>query len=181
MATATTTATKWAIDPMHSEINFKVKHLMISTVSGKFADFTGNVESENDDFSDAKINFSAQTASISTGNPQRDGHLITDEFLDSAKFPELTFASKSFTKDGDEYALTGDFTLKGVTKSMTFAVEFNGIQGDFFGNTKAGFELTGKIKRKEFGLTWDGMTEAGGIVLGDEVKIECNIQLAKVV
>jgi polyisoprenoid-binding protein YceI len=176
---ATAIATKWAIDPTHSEIEFKIKHLMISTVTGRFRDFSAAVESENEDFSDAKISFSANVASISTGNEQRDGHLKSDDFFAAEKFPTLNFTSISFTKEGDEYKLTGDLTIKDVTKIVTFDVEYSGVQGDFYGNTKAGFELTGKIKRKEFNLTWDAVTEAGGIVVSDEVKIACNIQLVK--
>ena len=175
----TAIATTWAIDPTHSEIEFKIKHLMISTVTGRFTDFTASVESNEDDFSDAKISFSANIASITTGNEQRDGHLKSDDFFAADKFPTLSFTSTSFTKEGSEYKLTGDLTIKDVTKSVTFDVEYSGVQGDFYGNTKAGFELTGKIKRKEFNLTWDAVTEAGGIVVSDEVKIACNIQLVK--
>ena len=171
--------TKWGIDPMHSEIEFKVKHLMISTVTGRFSEFSAAVESETADFSDAKISFLAQVASISTGNEQRDGHLKSDDFFAADKYPTIDFKSTSFTKSGDTYALLGDLTIRDVTKSVAFEVEYSGQQGDFYGNTKAGFELTGKIKRKDFNLSWDAVTEAGGIVVSDEVKIICNIQLVK--
>ena len=170
-------ATKWGVDTMHSEITFKVKHLMISTVTGKFESFDITVDSENDDFSDAKISFSADISSINTGNEQRDGHLKSGDFFDAETFPKLTFASTSFQKDGDDYKLVGDITIRDVTQSVTLDVEFNGVQKDFYGNTKAGFDLSGKIKRKEFGLSWDAVTEAGGVVVSDEVKIICNIQL----
>lgn len=172
-------ATKWGVDTMHSEITFKVKHLMISTVTGKFESFDIAVESENDDFSDAKITFSADISSINTGNEQRDGHLKSGDFFDAEAFPKLSFASTSFVKDGDDYKLVGDITIRDVTQSITLDVEFNGIQKDFYGNTKAGFDLSGKIKRKEFGLSWDAVTEAGGVVVSDEVKITCNIQLVQ--
>ena len=172
--------TKWTIDPMHSEVHFKVKHLMISTVTGSFKKFEGSVETENDDFSGAKISFSADIDSIETGMAQRDGHLKSPEFFDVATFPTLSFESKSFEKiDGNEYKLAGDLTLKGITKPVSLNVEFGGTMVDFYGNTKAGFDISGKINRQDFGLTWSGVTEAGGIVLSDEVKLVINIQVAK--
>ena len=173
------TASKWVIDPLHSEIEFKVKHLMISTVTGRFSEFTAKVDSENADFSDASITFSANVASINTGNEQRDGHLKSSDFFSAEQFPTLDFASTSFKKYEDGYALNGDLIIKGITHPVVLHVEFSGIQIDPYGNTKAGFELTGKIKRKEFGLTWDAVTEAGGIVVSDDIKIACNIQLVQ--
>lgn len=175
----TATASKWAIDPTHSEIEFKAKHLMITTVTGRFKEFSATVDSENNDFSDAQISFSAAIASISTGNEHRDGHLKSDDFFAADKFPTLTFNSTSFKNDGNDYKLTGDLTIRDITKQVTFDVEYSGIQNDPYGNTKTGFELTGKIKRKEFGLLWDTVTEAGGIVVSDDIKIACNIQLVK--
>lgn len=174
-----TGVTKWGIDPMHSEIEFKIKHLMISTVTGRFTDFSAAVESDSDDFSNAKISFTAQVASINTGNEQRDGHLKSEDFFAAEQYPTISFASTSFTKSGGEYQLVGNLTIKDVTKEVAFDVEYAGIQGDFYGNTKAGFELTGKIKRSEFNLTWNAVTEAGGVVVSDDVKIACNIQLVK--
>jgi polyisoprenoid-binding protein YceI len=176
----TQTATKWAIDPMHSEVQFKVKHLVISTVTGSFQNFEGTVETEGDDFSDAKINFSLDVNSIDTNQEQRDGHLKGADFFDAEQYPHITFESTSVTKEGDDnYKLAGNFTIKGITKPVTLHVEHGGIAADFYGNTKAGFEVSGKINRKEFGLTWDGVTEAGSIVVGEDVKISANIQLAK--
>ena len=174
------TATKWAIDPMHSEVQFKIKHLVISTVSGFFKSFEGSLETVNDDFEDADIAFSLDIDSIDTNQAQRDGHLKSPEFFDAEKYPKISFKSTSFKKTGDdEYALVGDLTIKDVTKSVTLAAEYGGSTNDFYGNTKAGFEVTGKINRKEFGLTWDGITEAGSIVLGEDVKLLINIQFAK--
>ena len=170
-------ASKWVLDPMHSEIEFKVKHLMISTVTGRFSEFSATVDSENEDFSGATIAFSANTASINTGNEQRDGHLKSADFFSADQFPTLDFVSTSFEKNEEGYVLNGDLTIKGITHPIVLHVEFSGIQKDPYGNTKAGFELTGKIKRKEFGLTWDAVTEAGGIVVSDDIKIACNIQL----
>ena len=180
MEAQTTPATTWVIDPMHSEVQFKVKHLMVSTVSGQFSQYEGTLEMAGDDFADAKIAFSADIDSISTGNEQRDGHLKTAEFFDAEQFPKLTFESTDMTKvAGDTYKVDGHLTLHGVTKPITLTAEYGGQMQDFYGNTKAGFEVTGVIKRKEFGLIWDGVTEAGGVVVSDDVKLLMNIQVAK--
>jgi polyisoprenoid-binding protein YceI len=174
------TITKWSIDPMHSEVQFKVKHLVISTVSGFFKSFEGSLETEGDDFENADITFALNIDSIDTNQTQRDEHLKSAEFFDAAQYPQITFKSTSFTKtDDEEYELKGDLTIKGVTKPVTLAAEFGGSADDFYGNTKAGFEVTGKINRKEFGLTWDGVTEAGSIVVGEDIKLLINIQFAK--
>ena len=171
--------TKWVLDPMHSEVQFKVKHLVISTVSGFFKNFEGSLETNNDDFQHAKVDFSLDVNSIDTTQTQRDEHLKGAEFFDSEQYPKITFKSTSLTKDSDDYKLTGDLTIKGVTKPVTLDVEFGGSAADFYGNTKAGFEVTGKINRKEFGLTWDGVTEAGSIVVGEDIKLIINVQFAK--
>jgi len=174
------TITKWVIDPTHSEVQFKIKHLVISTVTGSFKAFEGTVETSNDDFTDADINFSLDVNSIDTNQEQRDGHLKGADFFDTEKYPKITFKSTSFKKAGDdEYELTGNLTIKDVTKPVKLNVEHGGQATDFYGNTKAGFEITGKINRKEFGLTWNGVTEAGAIVVGDEIKLNINLQLAK--
>ena len=174
------TVTKWVLDPMHSEVQFKVKHLVISTVTGSFKSFEGSFEANEEDFSDAQIEFSLDVDSIDTNQAQRDGHLKAGDFFDVENHPKITFKSTSFTKAGDdEYKLAGDLTIKGVTKPVTLNVEHGGIATDFYGNTKAGFEVTGKINRKDFGLTWEGITEAGSIVLGDEIKLIINTQFAK--
>jgi polyisoprenoid-binding protein YceI len=171
----------WKIDPMHSEVQFKVKHLMISTVTGSFGSYDGELNGENEDFSDAKITFSADIDSINTGNEQRDGHLKSPEFFDAAEFPTLNFSSSAFTSTGkDTFDLTGDLNIKGTSKSVTLKAVYGGQMVDFYGNTKAGFEIEGKINRKDFGLTWDAVTEAGGVVVSDEIKLIFNIQLAKI-
>jgi polyisoprenoid-binding protein YceI len=175
-----TTATKWVIDPMHSEVQFKVKHLVISTVSGFFKSFEGTVETVGDDFEGADISFALNIDSIDTNQTQRDEHLKSPEFFDGASHPQITFKSTSFKKtDDEEYDLVGDLTIKGVTKSVKLAAQYGGSTDDFYGNTKAGFEVTGKVNRKDFGLTWDGITEAGSIVLGEDIKLIINLQLAK--
>ena len=171
---------KWVIDPTHSEIQFKVKHLVISTVTGSFKTFEGTVETDGDDLTTANINFSADIASIDTNQAQRDEHLRSAEFFDAANHPKMTFTSSSLEKTGDDtYKLKGDLTMKGVTKPVVLDAEYGGAMTDFYGQNKAGFEITGKINRKDFGLTWSATTEAGGVVVGDEIKLAINIQLIK--
>jgi polyisoprenoid-binding protein YceI len=175
-----TTTSKWAIDPSHSEISFKVKHLLVTTLTGKFETFEGGLETINLDFSDATISFTADVASINTGNSDRDGHLKSDDFFNAEAFPKVTFTSTSFIKTGEsEYKLSGNITLRDVTKPIELNVEYGGTATDPWGNVKAGFEINGKIKRKEFGLKWDALTEAGGAVVSDEVKLHLNVQLIK--
>ncbi|MDN3547393.1 YceI family protein [Mucilaginibacter aquaedulcis] len=177
---ATETATKWVIDPLHSEVQFKVKHLVISTVSGFFKSFEGEILAEGEGFENAEVDFSLDINSIDTNQSQRDEHLKGAEFFDAEKYPKISFKSSSLTKTGDdEFELKGDLTIKDVTKPVTLNAEFGGSAADFYGNTKAGFEITGKINRKEFGLTWDGVTEAGSIVVGEDIKLLINIQLTK--
>ncbi|RYU78863.1 YceI family protein [Hymenobacter persicinus] len=172
--------TKWALDPTHSEVQFKVKHLVISTVTGSFKKFEGEAETEGDSFENAKVRFSADINSIDTNQEQRDEHLKGADFFDAATYPQLTFVSTSFTKvSGSDYKLTGDLTIHGVTNPVTFDVEYGGAAGDFYGNTKAGFDVTGKINRKDFGLTWSGVTEAGSIVVSEDVKLSASVQFTK--
>ncbi|PJE45446.1 MAG: hypothetical protein CUR34_14360 [Sediminibacterium sp.] len=170
----------YKIDPMHSEITFKVKHLMITNVTGSFQQFDATLEADADDFSDAKISFESAIDSISTNNEQRDTHLKSDDFFAAATYPKLSFVSTSFThKSGSAYALVGDLTIKGNTKSVELAVDFGGRMTDFYGQDKAGFEITGKINRSEFGLTWSAVTEAGGVVVSDEIKLNMAVQMVK--
>lgn len=170
----------YKIDTAHSEITFKVKHLMITNVTGNFTKFDATLTSSNEDFSDATISFEADTTSINTNNEQRDGHLKSDDFFAAEKFPKLTFQSTSFTKNGDdEYTLVGNLTIRDVTKSVTLSVEYGGTATDPYGQVKSGFEISGKINRKDFGLTWGAVTEAGGIVVSDEVKLNLAVQMIK--
>lgn len=176
----TAVKTKWVIDPAHTEVHFKVKHLVISTVTGSFEKFDGSLTTSEDDFSDAEVEFSADVNSINTNAPDRDAHLKSPDFFDAANFPKLTFKSKKITKTGDdEYKLTGDITIRGTTKEITLDVTFGGTIKDPWGNTKAGFEITGKLNRKDFGLHWSAITETGGVVVADEVKLALNVELAK--
>ncbi|MBP7990928.1 MAG: YceI family protein [Sediminibacterium sp.] len=170
----------YILDPMHSEITFKVKHLMITNVTGSFQNFSANMTAASEDFSDAAISFEAAIASISTGNEQRDTHLKSEEFFDATNFPTLSFVSSSLTKKaGSNYTLIGNLTLKGITKEVTLDVEFGGTMTDFYGQFKAGFEISGTINRSEFGLTWSAVTEAGGVVVSDEVKLHMAVQMIK--
>jgi polyisoprenoid-binding protein YceI len=170
----------YKIDAAHSEITFKVKHLMITNVTGSFTQFDATMESEAADFSDAKISFEAAVNSITTNNEQRDGHLKSDDFFAAEKFPKLSFVSTNFTKKSDEaYTLTGDLTIRGNTKTVELAVEYGGTATDPYGQVKSGFEINGKINRKDFGLTWGAVTEAGGVVVSDEVKLHLNVQMIK--
>jgi polyisoprenoid-binding protein YceI len=165
---------------MHSEIQFKVKHLVISTVTGSFKTFDGSATTEGDDWNTAKVNFSADIASIDTNMAQRDAHLKSAEFFDAETHPRLTFESTAMRRVSDDtYKLEGNLTIRGVSRPITFDVAYGGSATDFYGNTKAGFELTGKLSRKEFGLTWNGVTEAGAVVVGDEIKLIGNVQFAK--
>lgn len=176
----TQTTAKWAIDTAHSEITFKVKHLVVTTLSGKFDQFEGALETTNDDFTGAKISFNASVASINTGSADRDGHLKSDDFFNAEAYPNLTFESTSFTKTGDStYKLVGNFTMRDVTKPIELQVEYGGTATDPWGNVKAGFEINGKISRNEYGLKWNALTEAGGAVVSDEVKLHLNVQLIK--
>lgn len=175
----TATKTLWKIDPVHSEIQFKVKHLVISTVTGSFKSFDATVESNGDSLEDAKIHFEADANSVSTDNEQRDTHLKSDDFFNAEKFPKIVFDSTSFEKTGDdEYKLNGNLTIRDVTNPVTLNVTYGGM-ADFYDQTKAGFEVTGKLNRKDFGLKWNGVTEAGNVVVGDEVKLALNVQFTK--
>lgn len=169
------------IDPYHTEILFKVKHLVISTVTGKFEKFDGAVFTNGDDWNEAEVEFSADADSISTGVGDRDKHLKSADFFDAANHPRLVFKSTSFTRTGDdEFLMQGNMTIRGTTRPLEIKVTFGGIMVDPYGNTKAGFELSGKINRKEFGLHWNAVTEAGGMVVADEVKLALNVELSKV-
>jgi polyisoprenoid-binding protein YceI len=176
-----TVKTKWAIDPYHTQIIFKVKHLVISTMTGKFEKFDASVLTSGDDWNGAEVEFSAEIDSINTGVGDRDNHLKSADFFDAANHPKLTYKSTSFKKTGDdEFLMTGNMTIRGTTRPLEMKVEFGGIMVDPYGNTKAGFELSGKLNRKEFGLHWNAITEAGGMVVADDVKLALNVELAKV-
>ena len=169
----------WVIDPTHSEIQFKIKHLMITNVTGSFNTFSASVATDNEDFTRATISFTADVDSIDTGNEQRDGHLKSADFFDAEKYPHIKFVATKYEKvDNDgSYELYGDLTIKEETRNIKLSVEFGGVVQDAYGNTKAGFSINGKINRKDFGLTWSPVTEAGGVIVSDEVKLIAEIQL----
>ncbi len=172
--------TTWNIDNVHSEIHFKVKHMVISTVSGKFNEFTASAETEGDDFTTAKIRFEAKTASVDTGVADRDNHLRSDDFFNSEEYPALTFESTEMVKKNDsDYVLKGNLTIRETTKHIELDVDFGGTTVDPWGMTRAGFEITGKINRKEYGLQWSAMTEAGGLVVSEDVKLVLNVEMVK--
>lgn len=173
-------ATNWKIDPTHSEIQFKVKHLMITTVTGNFNEFDATAVTEGDDFSSvSSVDFTASIDSISTNNSQRDEHLRSADFFDASQYPALTFKSSRVEASGDDFTVTGDLTIKDTTKPVTLKAEFGGIVIDPYGQTKAGFTVSGKISRKEFGLTWSAVTEAGQVVVSDDIRLLAEIQFVK--
>lgn len=172
--------TKWVLDPAHSEIQFKVKHLMITTVTGYFKKFNLEVETPGDDFTNAsKIEFTADVDSIDTNNEQRDNHLRSADFFNVEEFKEIKFSGIKYTGTKEEGKLQGALTLRGVTGNVVANVEFGGITVDPYGQTKAGFTVSGKLNRKEFGLGWGAITEAGSVVVSDEVKFAGEFQLIK--
>jgi polyisoprenoid-binding protein YceI len=171
---------KWALDLTHSELQFKVKHLMISTVTGQFNQFNATVDTEDNDFSKAKIDFTAEVDSISTNNAQRDAHLKNTDFFDAPNHPQIIFKSEKLEKVlEDEYRLTGTLAMRGTSKPVVLDVEFGGITVDPWGNTRAGFTVTGKINRQDFGVSFSAITDTGSILLGDEVKIIASVQFVK--
>ncbi|MCF1192245.1 YceI family protein [Mangrovimonas sp. AS39] len=170
--------TTWAIDPTHSEIGFKVKHLMISNVKGFFTNYQASIEGE--DLTKSPVNVQIESSSISTNNTDRDNHLKSADFFDTENFPTITFKSQSFTKiDDDTYKLSGILTIKDVSKEIELDVEYGGTNKDPWGNEKLALEVTGKINRKDFGLNWNAALETGGVLVGDDVKLHAEVQFVK--
>jgi len=172
--------TKWTVDKTHSNVQFSVTHLIISEVTGEFKSFDADIEASKDDFTDAKIDFSADVNSINTNNEARDKHLKSDDFFNAEKFPKVVFKGKSFTKvSSNKYKLTGDFTIRDVTKEITLDVTYNGTIKDPWGNIKAGFKIKGEINRFDYNLKWNTLMETGGAVVGKTVNMVVNLQLQK--
>ena len=172
--------TKWVLDPTHSELGFKIKHLMITNISGSFKNFQAEVETKDIDFTTAKISLTAEMKSISTNNEQRDAHLRNADFFEVEKYPELKFRSTKIEKtDSDTFSLYGELALKGVTKPVKLDVEYNGVAKDPWSGERAGFVITGKINRSDWGVNFNGVLEAGGVMLGEEVRISSEIELVK--
>jgi len=172
-------STNWAVDNTHTNVKFTVTHMVVSEVDGNFKSYDGKITSKSPtDFNDATVEFSVDVNSINTDNEDRDKHLLADDFFNAEKFPKMTFKSTSFKKVNDKsYKLTGNLTIRDVTKTVTFDVMYGGIAKDPWGNTKAGFKATSTINRKDYGLKWSVVTEAGGMVVGDDVKITINLEL----
>lgn len=168
---------KWALDPSHSELQFKVKHLMITNVTGQFNVINSTVETEGDDFSNAKISFTADATSINTGSEQRDGHLKSPDFFDTENYPNITFVSDSYNAATGK--LDGQLTIRNITKPASFDVEFSGTNKDPWGNEKAGFSLSGKINRTDWDLNWNAALEAGGVLVSEDVKIAAEVQFVR--
>lgn len=173
--------TKWTIDPAHSEIGFKVKHLMIATVRGTFTEFDASIYTTEEDFMSAEIDFWLKSASVSTNDRKRDAHLRSPDFFDVENFPEINFTGNTLENvDNDgSYELYGELTIKGIKKQIKLDVEFGGVVKDPWGNHKAVFSLNGKINRKDWGLNWNTALESGGVLVGDDVWISCEVQLTK--
>jgi len=172
--------TKWVIDPTHSKIGFKVKHLMISNVLGNFKQFEGEVLTDGDNFENAEIKLTIEAASVDTEIADRDTHLKSADFFDAEKYPKLTFSDAKIVDLGDDtFEMKGNLTIKDVTKPVKLTVEFGGIMKDPWGNEKAGFSISGKISRKDWGLTWNAALEAGGVLVGEDVKIIIDVELLK--
>lgn len=171
--------TKWNIDPTHSVIGFKVKHMMFTNVKGQFEDYTSDIHFTREDFTNAKLDFKAKINSINTNNKDRDGHLISPDFFDAEKFPELKFTSKSITGSGSDFKVTGDLEMHGISNSITLDVEVSNEMKDPWGNTKIALNINGKISRKDWGLTYNSALETGGVLIGDEIKLDIELQLVK--
>lgn len=172
--------TKWNIDAVHSSVKFDVTHLVISEVEGSFKLFNGTITSAKPDFTDATIDFTVDVNSINTDNEMRDKHLKSDDFFNAEKFPKMTFKSASFKKvSGKKYLLTGNLTIRDVTKPVKVDVTFGGTAKDGYGNLKAGFKATTKINRFDYNLKWNSLTEAGGAVVGSDINIILNLEFAQ--
>ncbi len=170
----------YKIDAAHSDVSFKVKHLMIATATGLFKTFDATLEVEEEKLEAAQVSFEADTASIDTKNEQRDAHLKSDDFFNAEQYPKMTFKSTKVEKAGEaDFRITGDLTIRDVTKPIVLTVEYNGKATDPWGMERMGFEASGKINRKDFGLKWSAVTEAGGLVVSDEVKLQLNVEMVK--
>lgn len=176
----TTTSTRWTIDPSHSELLFKVRHLMITNVKGEFRKFDATILSEGQDFSKAKVSATIDASSIFTNSTDRDNHLKSADFFDVETNKEITFEGTSFNQlDEENYELKGMLTMKGISKEITLDVEFGGLITDPYGQQKAGFSVTGKFNRKDWGLNWNAALETGGVMVSDEVRINAELQFLK--
>lgn len=167
----------WTIDPSHTHLGFAVRHMMVSTVRGQFKSFSGKVAIDSSDFTKSSFEGEAEVASIDTGNPDRDQHLRTNDFFDAPKYPKITFRSTSIrAKSGDDYVVTGELSIRGVTKTVDFEVEFNGVGKNPWGKTVAGLSASATINRKDFGMSYNAVLETGGMLIADKVKLELELE-----
>lgn len=174
------TTNNWSADKSHSKIGFTISHMVISEVDGFFKDFTATLTNSKEDFSDSRVEFTAKAASVFTDDDKRDQHLQSEDFFFAQKYPDVTFKSTSFKKVGDrKYKMTGNFTMRGVTKTETFDVEYMGTTKSPWGTTVAAFKINGKVNRKEYGLNWSKSLDTGGLVTGDDVTIACKVEMIK--
>ena len=174
--------TKWSIDRAHSEIGFKVRHLMIAHVNGEFKTFDASICTIGDDFRTAEVNLVMDAASLTTGDAKRDKHLKSSDFFDVKNHKQITFISSTIgkpDKDGD-HDLWGELTMMGITKNVNLKAQFGGMLNDPWGNERVGFTVTGTINRSDWGLTWNSTTESGGLMVSDEVSILCEVELVKI-
>lgn len=172
--------TSWKIDAAHSNVIFNVSHMVIAEVTGNFKEFNATLVQNGEDFSGGKLTATIKVSSIDTDNEGRDKHLRSADFFDAEKYPEITFVSKSIEKISDKnYKVTGDLTMRGVTKSVVLDMKFNGQMNDPWGNTKAGFKATTRVDRKDFGLGWNKVLETGGLMVGEDINIIINTEMNK--
>jgi polyisoprenoid-binding protein YceI len=169
----------YTLDPAHSRLGFSARHAMVATVRGQFTDFTGSAHVDTANPADSKVEVSIVAESINTGNEQRDGHLRSGDFFESEQFPNITFTSTDVTRDGDDWTITGDLTIKGVTRSIAVPFEFTGSAQDPFGNTRVGFEGATTLLRKDWDLTWNAALETGGVLVSDKIKLQFDISAIK--
>jgi polyisoprenoid-binding protein YceI len=171
------TTTKWNLDSSHTEIGFRVKHMMLTNISGKFQNFEGSLERYDNSFDNASITFTSEVSSLNTGNQDRDVHLLSTDFFDAEQYPNIIFISRSFKKNNDkEFLLEGDLTMHGIKRAISLQAEFEGINQDPWGNTRAGFNMQGKLNRKDWGLTWNSLLETGGMMVGEDITLNVQLQ-----
>lgn len=174
-------ADTWNVDPVHSSVGFSVRHMVLAKVRGNFTDFSGAITFDGKDISTGSVEFTIQTASVDTDDEERDGHLKSDDFFNAEKYPTMSFKSKSVTVgENGKFTMTGDFTIRETTKEVTFDCEFYGVVNDPWGNTKAGFSASTTINRQEYGLKFNSTLETGGLVVGNDIEIVLDLEVAKV-
>jgi polyisoprenoid-binding protein YceI len=171
----------YSLDPAHTRLGFSARHAMVATVRGQFTDFTGTAHIDTANPANSKVEVSIVANSISTGNEQRDGHLLSGDFFETEQFPDITFVSTDVSRDGDDWTITGDLTIKGVTQPISVPFEFTGSAQDPFGNVRVGFEGAATLLRKDWGLTWNAALETGGVLVSDKIKLEFDISAIKTV